>query len=177
MLLDLSSADRPMDMDPLILGRKNFLLRPGHFSVIDGDTIWAMTNTNKDNGDFNQRQKKSFGIRFRSIAAPEKPKGRATDRTLKAAGIDPHWDSAGKKATELLKMYLDDRALLVQPTGRIDRYGRMLADMCVVPYTRSEPDLGRAMSLEQLMLVQGTVNPFRKEIPPPLHPVIYEEPA
>ena len=109
-------------------------------------------------------------MRFRSIAAPERAKGRATDEIMTSAGMDPHRDSPGQKVTSLLNEYLDKRAILVQPTGRVDGYGRMLCDMSVVPYTDGSPDLTRAISLEQLLLAQKVVSPFEQEKPPGLHP-------
>jgi len=169
MVLDLSSANRPAGMDPALLGRQPFLLRPGNFSVIDGDTVWVTPNPRRQPEG---SAPNCFSMRFRSIAAPERPKKRATDTILKAGSINPHWDSAGQKATDLLKTYLDGRALLVQPTGDKDKYGRMLCDMYVVPYTGASPDLERAASLEHLMLGQGAVNPFREEVPPPLRPQV-----
>lgn len=171
MVLDLSKFRRPPELNPLLFGTRPFLLRPGHFSVIDGDTIWVTANS-KQKAESGKRNSPAFSMRFRSIAAPERPKRRATDRIVKASGADPYWDSAGKQATELLKQYLDRRALLVQPSGEVDKYGRMLCDMSVVPYTGDSPDLGRAMSLERLMLEQGVVNPFRQEVPPPLRPQV-----
>ncbi|HDZ51490.1 hypothetical protein LCGC14_0112410 [marine sediment metagenome] len=166
-VLDLSFRDRPRGLDPLILGEQPFLLRPGHFSVIDGDTIWALSNEPDD-----KRNGQSFSMRFRSIAAPERPKRRHTDDILKKNGIDPYWDSAGQQATTQLKAYMDGRALLVEPTGEVDVYGRMLCDMAVVPYTGGKPDLSRAASLERLMLSQRVVSPFEQEAPPPLRPQI-----
>jgi endonuclease YncB( thermonuclease family) len=172
MIKDLSRSERVKDMDPRIFGEQPFLLRPGNFAVIDGDTIWAWAN---NTSSFSSKKREcAFSMRFRSIAAPEKPVRRATDSALKAAGIDPYWDSAGKKATDLLKTYLDGRALLVLPTGDVDKYGRMLCDMAVVPYTGADPDLSRAVSLEVLMLQQGVVSPFRQESPPRLHPQVCE---
>lgn len=173
MVLDLSSYNRPAGMDPELIGQQPFLLRPGNFSVIDGDTIWALPNPRPEKRE-DGVPSYSFSMRFRSIAAPERPKRRATDRIIKSAGIDPYWDSAGQKATDLLKTYMKRRALLVQPTGSTDKYGRMLCDMSVVPYTGSSPDITRAMSLERLMLEQKVVSPFRQETPPPLHPHISE---
>lgn len=166
-VLDLSFRDRPRGLDPMILGEQPFLLRPGHFSVIDGDTIWALSNEPDE-----KRNGQSFSMRFRSIAAPERPKRRHTDDILKKSGIDPYWDSAGQQATTQLKAYMDGRALLVEPTGEVDVYGRMLCDMAVVPYTGGKPDLSRAASLERLMLSQRVVSPFEQEAPPPLRPQI-----
>ncbi|MFG6573549.1 thermonuclease family protein [Sulfitobacter sp. 1A13353] len=172
MVQDLSFLERPANIDPKSLGREDFLLRPGHFSVIDGDTIWALSNS-----EGQARQGKSFSMRFRTIAAPERPTRRGTDAILKNSGIDPYWDSLGQQSTEQLKAYLDGRALLVQPSGQIDRYGRMLCDMAVVPYTGGEPDLSRAVSLERLMLSQKVANPFDGKPTPPLHPQLYTPPA
>jgi hypothetical protein len=172
MVLDLSFIDRPAGMDPTLLGTRPFLLRPGNFSVIDGDTIWVLPNPRTRRADGGPPN--SFSIRFRSIAAPERPKKRATDAILKAGGVNPYWDSAGQKATDLLKTYLDKRALLVQPSGEIDRHGRMLGDMYVVPYTGARPDLDRAISIEHLMLDNDVVSPFRQEARPPLRPQLLD---
>lgn len=178
MIKDLSKRERPADLDPKELGRAPFLLRPGHFSVIDGDTIWAWANTKESSFSGDGKRDKSFSMRFRSIAAPEKPKRRGTDAIFKGARINANWDSAGQKATDLLKTYLDKRALLVEPTGEVDKYGRMLCDLAVVPYSGNEPDLSRAVSLEFLMLDQGVVQPFRNEQRPQLTPqVVQHSPA
>lgn len=173
MIRDLSRANLPADHNPELLGAQPFLLRPGHFSVIDGDTIWALA---APEGPHDQRRQMSFSMRFRSIAAPEKPVKRATDHILQAAGINPYWDSRGQEATELLKTYTDGRAILVEPTGRTDKYGRMLCDIAVVPYTGHAPDISRAISLEHLLLDQKKVDPFRGESAPPLRPQISESP-
>ncbi|CAN0572387.1 unnamed protein product [Laminaria digitata] len=170
MIKDLSFTERPAGLDPVELGAEPFLLRSGCFSVIDGDTIWAWATTGKSVFSGDKSREKSFSMRFRSIAAPEKPKRRGTDVILKRSGVDPAWDSAGKKATDLLKTYLDKRALLVEPTGRKDKYGRLLCDLSVVPYSAGEPDLQRAISLEHLLLDQGVVNPFQGETRPQLKP-------
>lgn len=172
MIKDLSFTERAANINPADLGASPFLLRPGHFAVIDGDTIWAWSNTRESSFSGNLKRDKSFSMRFRSIAAPERPKLRATDTILKKSRVNPAWDSAGQKATELLKTYLDKRALLVEPTGRTDKYGRMLCDLSVVPYSGNEPDLSRATSLECLMLDQGVVNPFGEEVKPRLNPII-----
>lgn len=174
MIRDLSYIDRPAGFDPASLGREPFLLRPGHFAVVDGDTIWALSTSGRGRGE---RDRMSFSMRFRSIAAPERPMRRATDRVLSKSGVDPYWDHAGRRATDLLKTYMDRRALLVQPTGRIDPYGRMLCDMSVVPYTGRNPDLARAISLERLMLDREVVTPFGREVPPSVRPQIPDTPA
>ena len=169
MVVDLGSKNRPVGMDPKSLGREAFLLRPGDFSVIDGDTIWALSNSGQGGAQSGfDKPQKAFAMRFRSIAAPEKPKAHFLDAIMRENGIDPNPDSAGQKATDLLKTYLDKRALLVHPTGEMDKYGRMICDMSVVPYTGKNPDLGRALSLENLMLEQKVVSPFRNETPPAL---------
>ena len=172
MIRDLSRVELPKDLDPLKMGTDPFLLRPGGFFVVDGDTIWAWANT--EQSAFGGKRERSFSMRFRSIAAAEKPKLRATDSILKAAGVDPYKNYAGQKAKTLLETYLDGRALLVQPTGNVDKYGRMLCDMSVVPYTGADPDLTRATSLEVLMLDQGVVSPFGKESRPRLRPQVCE---
>ena len=171
MIPDLSRDDRYEGMNPLTLGRDAFLLRHWAFYVIDGDTIAVKATHDREGQACTEgRRPRAYSIRFRSIAAPERPKRRSTDRILTAAGIDPHWDSAGRKATGLLKTYLERRALLVQPTGSVDKHGRMLADMAVVPIRAGEPDVAAALSLERLMLQQGVVGVFRDEPLPPLRP-------
>ena len=166
MVTDISSMERPVGMDPTRFGRQSFLLRPGSFSVIDGDTIWVLPNPKPDNSG--RKSRPAFSMRFRSIAAPEKPKASGIDWVLQSSGLNPHWDSPGQEATDLLKKYLDRRALLVQPSGEVDKYKRMLCDMSVVSYSDNEPDLKTAVSLECLMLENGVVSPFEGEAPPPL---------
>lgn len=172
MVRDYSNIDRPQGLDPLRLGRAPFLLRPGHFAIVDGDTIWALPQISGRTPPRGNGPNNSWSMRFRSIAAPEKPKTRMTDGILKAAGINPHWDSAGQKSTDLLKTYLGGRALLVEPTGKVDRYGRMLCDMAVVPYVDGQPNIRTAVSLERLMLRQKVVDPFENELAPPVHPQV-----
>ena len=173
-VMDFSEIPRSAGMTPEVIeriGRQPFLLRPGHFAVIDGDTIKVFANPIPEQTASSPRNyDQAFSLRFRSIAAPEKQRRRATDAILTAANIDPYRNSPGRKATALLKEYLDQRALLVQPTGRTDKFGRMLCDMAVVPYTGMSPDLNRAMSLERLLLSMKVVNPFEEEMPPGLHP-------
>ena len=170
-VIDYSGVSRSVGMDPKSLGRQEFLLRPGCFQVIDGDTIKVFANPKpKKTASSPRNYNQAFSMRFRSTNAPERPRGRATDEIMRSIGLDPYRNSPGQWATEALSGYLDRRALLVQPTGRTDNYGRMLCDMSVVPYTDGSPDLNRAISLERIMLEKKIVNPFEQERPPPLHP-------
>lgn len=152
------------DMDPELIGRTPFLLRHGSFRVIDGDTIHALSG-----------RRKAFSMRMRSVNAPEAPVKRGTDKILSKSSIDPYWDSLGNESTELLRAYVDGRAILIHPTGGLDHHGRMLCDMYVVPYTNREPDVSRSVSLEHLLLHQKKADPFRDEQLPEFHPQQHDD--
>ncbi|MXX91814.1 MAG: hypothetical protein F4213_21610 [Boseongicola sp. SB0677_bin_26] len=173
MFRDLTDDPRPVGMDPLRLGDRPFLLRDAAFFVIDGDTIRVKsTEDSAKDGPMGYRlHQQAFAIRFRSIAAPEKPRYSSTDRTLLAAGVDPHARSAGIMARDGLRRMLDGFAILVQPSGRLDRYGRMLADISRTPVSGRKIDVTSAMSLEHLLLNAGLVSRFGPESLPARHPV------
>lgn len=173
MFHDLTDNPRPVGLDPLRLGDRPFLLRAAAFFVIDGDTIRVKSRDDSDRDDEKgyRLHQQAFAIRFRSIAAPEKPRYSSTDRSLLAAGVDPHARSAGIMARDGLRRMLEGFAILVQPSGRLDRYGRMLADVSRAPVAARSIDVGRAVSLEHLLIEAGLVSRFGPESLPARHPV------
>jgi endonuclease YncB( thermonuclease family) len=138
---------------------------PGQFRVVDADTIWCLSDQRGPKG-----KEMSFSLRFRSIAAPERVKGRPTDKILQAAGIDPYSDHPGRMATEALRAFCDRRAVMVIPSGEQDRYGRSLVDMAVIPMKDGKFNPEDAVSLERLMIHKRVVDPFRDEELPKLYP-------
>lgn len=177
MIRDLTDEPRPAGMDPSRLGRAPFLLRKGAYFVIDGDTIRVRANTENAKSRHRsgirpriQGRAFAFAIRFRSIAAPELPKHNGTDHILARSGIDPHGGSPGMRAKDGLRRMVRDMALLVVPSGRLDRYGRLLADMSRVPSLKGGLDLAQAVSIEHLLVDAGLVSRFGQERLPTRRP-------
>lgn len=183
----LSDKERSPGFDlTRITAEERIILRPLHFRVVDGDTLAVRSAHPGLDGE----GATAFRIRFRSVGAAETPSSRGSDWILKSSGADPHWWSKGAQATAILKDLLKppksaitgDRVpphVLLVPTGKLDKYGRMVADAYGVFYKTAEGslDLARAISLEKLLLEAGVVEPFRQEQAPALHPDIHDEPS
>jgi len=141
-----------------------FRVGAGAYRVVDGDTIKVMSGRTGPLGD----DLVAIRLRFRSIAAPETRKTGWSDRPLIALKADPNRFCPGKRARDLLCKYTRGRDLIISHQNGFDPYGRLLADICVLPDRDS--DLEGAVSLERVMLAKGVVDRFSSERVPDLHP-------
>lgn len=141
-----------------------FRVGPRGFRVVDGDTIKIMSGRRSPLG----AEIVALRLRFRSIAAPETRKTRWEDRPLAALGADPNRFCPGRRARDLLLQFTRGRDIIVSHGRRFDPYGRLIADISVLP--NREASLGGAVSLERVMLAKGVVDRFRDERLPDLHP-------
>ena len=150
--------------DPTFFDRAPFVLEEGDYRVLDGDTLQVMTRQRDALGDRVPGER----IRFRAIATPEKRKRQIGDDAARAAGYDPNANCPGHRAARQLRAFCKKRAILVRPALGTDKYGRMLADVCVFPGASRRCE--DAISLEQVMLARGVATRFGDELIPPLHP-------
>lgn len=143
-----------------------FFLRSSDYAVIDGDTLRVMAPKMPDD----KGRPEAFSIRFRSVAAPEKPVRQMTDAIFRSAGIEPWAENPGILSKTALKSLLKGHALLIEPRGA-DRHGRLLADIAVSGSAGRDFDLNGARSVEHVMLLRKMVAPFRGDVPlPPVVP-------
>lgn len=141
-----------------------FRVPSGAYRVTDGDTIRILSGRQTLLG----QEIPALRIRFRSIAAPELRKLRWADPHLVSLGADPNRDCPGRIAKDMLSRFVRKRDLIVSHQGRFDPYGRLLADLSVLPLPSSGVE--EAISLERVMLARGVVARFGTEPVPPLHP-------
>lgn len=141
-----------------------FRVGPRGYRVVDGDTIKIMSGRKTPLGD----DVVALRLRFRSIAAPETSKTSWSDRSLAALGFDPNRFCPGRRARDLLRQFTRGRDVIISHGGRFDPYGRLLADVSVLP--RHDAPLEEAVSLERVMLAKGVVDRFNGERVPDLHP-------
>jgi len=132
--------------------------------VVDGDTIKVMSGRRSPLGE----EITALRIRFRSIAAPETRKTSWTDKPLEALGADPNRFCPGRAARDQLQKFLRGRDVIITHHRQFDRYGRLLADLSVLPEQGAE--VREAISLERVMLARGVVDRFPSEQVPQLHP-------
>lgn len=156
----LSSAD----LVSFTLPEKPFRIGPRNFRVVDGDTIKVVSGQR----DMLGREIAVLRLRFRSIAAPETRKMSWEDRPLAALGADPNRFCPGRRARDLLGKFTRGRDIIVSHQGFYDPYGRLLADICVLPHRNAS--LEEAISLERVMLARGAVQRFGSQTIPDLHP-------
>ncbi len=141
-----------------------FRVPSGAFRVTDGDTIKIMSGLRDSIG----RDMVALRIRFRSIAAPEMRRNRWVEAPLAAIGPDPSLSCPGRAAKDLLSRFVRGRDLIVSHYGQFDPYGRLLADMSVLPSRNAR--LEEAISLERVLLARGAVDRFGIEPVPRLNP-------
>lgn len=134
------------------------------YRVVDGDTIKVMSGRRSPIG----AELVALRLRFRSIAAPETRKMGWEDRPLAALGADPNRFCPGRRARDLMLEFTKGRDIIISHGGRFDPYGRLLADISVLP--NRESSLEEAVSLERVMLAKGVVDRFGSERVPDLHP-------
>lgn len=152
------------DLARFTLPEGAFRVPAGLYRVTDGDTIRLLSGQRSPLG----QELTVLRIRFRTIAAPETRKARWADAPLIAIDADPGRFCPGRRAKEMLIRFTRKRDLIVSHHGRFDRYGRLLADLSVLP----EPGapLAQAVSLERVMLARGVVDRLSTDPVPPLHP-------
>jgi endonuclease YncB( thermonuclease family) len=141
-----------------------FRVGPSGYRVVDGDTIKIMSGRKSPLGE----DIVALRLRFRSIAAPETRKTSWEDRSLAALGADPNRFCPGRRARDLLRQFTRRRDIVISHGGRFDPYGRLLADISVLP--DRDASLKEAVSLERVMLAKGVVDRFGAERVPDLHP-------
>lgn len=133
--------------------------------MLDGDTVQLLVEGLSASGGLLPGDR----VRFRSIACPEKRRIDLGDRMNSALGVNPKAGCPGHEAANQLRSFTRGRDILVMPSGRNDRYGRMLADIGVFP-SRGESDLSSVISLERVMVARGHAVRFGDERLPPLRP-------
>lgn len=152
------------DLADFVLPEGPFRVGARAYRVVDGDTIRLMSGRR----DLLGREIAALRIRFRSIAAPETRKTPWEDRALAALDADPNRFCPGRQARDLLRQFTRGRDIIISHGGRFDPYGRLLADLSVLPDRGSA--IERAVSLERVMLAKGVVDRFGDERVPDLHP-------
>lgn len=153
-----------------------FFLRPDDYQVVDGDTLRVLAPADRPG----VRRDEAFRIRLYSVNTPEKPLKRSSDVALRAAGIDPHADSLGRQAELLVRQVCSGRALFIEPEpgpdGKMtDRFGRLLAHICLSGTAGRNFDTAGAFALGPFLLRRGYAHPMRgKEIPPDVPYTIWQ---
>ncbi|MBW3243553.1 thermonuclease family protein [Epibacterium sp. DP7N7-1] len=126
------------------------------------------------------RREEAFRIRLFSVNTPEKPLRRGSEESLRRAGVDPHADSPGRQASLLVKALCKDRALYIEPEANkngnfTDRYGRLLANVCLSGSRGQDFDTESAYTLGPALVRRGYASPMRgKEIPPDVPYAIWQ---
>lgn len=153
-----------------------FFLRPRDYRVVDGDTFMVLAPPAEPGA----RREEAFRIRLYSVDTPEKPLRRGSEESLRCAGIDPHADSPGRQASLLVKALCKGRALYIEPeTNRngqfTDRYGRLLANVCLSGSPGQDFDTEGAYTLGPALMRRGYASPMKgKEVPPDVPYAIWQ---
>lgn len=133
-----------------------FWLSPDMYYVIDGDTIGL-------------KGPEKISFRFRSIAAPETTKYSKEAKAMGREGFPLDAGTPGWESREQLKRFTDGRNIGIVPSGKMDKYGRVIADICVYPTLESKDY--EAISLERAMIARGVAQRFGDEPLPDRHPL------
>ena len=167
---------RPEDLAPGMLERPDipFFASPGVYSIVDGDTIRLRTMPDADGV-----RHEAFRLRLEGINAPELLKKSMFDVVLNVAGPDEKRYGPGEKARDKLREICAGRVILIDPViehdnPKSDKYGRLLARVCVSGSKGKAFDLTGAYSIEAALLVHGLVKPMGDHVAPSLKPVILE---
>lgn len=155
----------PEDRSGGVIPDGGFLVDPGGYRVVDGDTMKILTGRLDPHG----KEVVAERLRFRSMATPEIKRTSWSDRPMAALGQDPSSGCPGRAAQEQLRRFTKGRTIVVTHGRQRDRYGRLLADISVLP-TRDAP-LDEAVSLERVMIARGVATRFGEEPLPALHPL------
>lgn len=153
-----------------------FFLRPSDYTVVDGDTFRVLAPPDRPGG----YRLEAFRIRLYSVNTPEKPLQRGSDESLRRAGVDPHADNLGRQASMFVKGLCENRALFIEPEegsegGITDRYGRLLANVCLSGARGPRFDTEGAFSLGPYLIRRGFAATMRgKEVPPDVPYLIWQ---
>lgn len=149
--------------------RGPFLVGPRDYFALDGDTILIrgrMTERHRLlHGD---KRPEAFRVRHRTIAAPEKPYYNMGERQLLKMGMDAHETHPGIVATKALRDMCRKRVLFIEPSGEVDKYGRMLGDIAVSGAPGPEFEMEGAFSSEREMVRLQVAEPIGSfhDLPP-----------
>ena len=119
-----------------------FVVPPGKYFVSDADTLYL-----RGVGNLGDVPGTAYGLRMRSVMAPEKPALGLVDQVLKRHGMPYSPGHPGVEARNQAVQRCKGRAILVIPHGE-DKYGRMLCDIYVSGRRGNDFDLSGAFSLE-----------------------------
>lgn len=119
-----------------------FVIRPKDYFVADGDTLYLKAEKGpvQDGG-------MAYGLRLRSVMAPEKSKMGLADEVLKRHGMPYSPGNPGLEAKAHATEICRNRAVLVVPRGQ-DRFGRTLSDIYVSGAPGQRFSLDGSFSLE-----------------------------
>lgn len=167
---------RPEDLAPGMLERPDipFLVHPGSYSVVDGDTIRLRTMPDA----FGVRHE-AFRIRLCGINTPELLKKAMFDVVLNVAGRDEKRYGPGETARDKLREICAGRVILINPVieddnPKTDAYGRLLAQVCVSGSKGAAFNLTGAYSVEAALIMHGLAKPMGSSLAPALKPAILE---
>lgn len=148
---------REQDLHPDMNRRPStgFFLKAGDFRVVDGDTF-AVLAPGVERG----RRPIAFKIRLNSVNTPEMPTTVPQQKILIELGLDPHSGHPGSESTKAVRKICEGRAIYVEPAkggdGKFtDRYGRLLASICVSGSPGKLFDANGAIPLENWLLSSG----------------------
>jgi len=136
--------------------RQTFILPSDLYVMTDGDTISVMAKKRDKDG-----KREAFRIRFSAVNAPEKPKRADSDAIFKQIGIDPNAGSPGQDAHNLMNSVTRGRAIMIIPQideaggPKLDRYGRLIAEVIVSGAPGKKFDVDGAKSLEWILIDNG----------------------
>lgn len=156
-----------------VLPNQAFLVRPDTYTIIDGDTFRIRTPVLADG-----KRHEAFRIRLCSIDTPELRKNTLFDQVLRAGGFDPFHDGPGEAARDFLRALCRKRVILVTPDfddhgrPRSDRYGRLLAQVCVSGAPGSLFRLDGARSIEHALFQAGLASTYPDRWLPACEPTI-----
>ena len=156
-----------------VLPNQAFLVRPDTYTIIDGDTFRIRTPVLADG-----KRHEAFRIRLCSIDTPELRKPTLFDQVLRAGGFDPMHDGPGEAARDFLRALCRGRVILVAPDDgdgvrpQTDRYGRLLAQVCVSGAPGRLFRLDGARSVEHELFQAGLASTYPDRWLPACEPSI-----
>lgn len=163
------------DLRPHMVFKPNgaFLVRPRHYTIIDGDTFRIRTGVQADG-----KRYEAFRIRLQSIDTPELQKPWLFGPVLDAGGHDPFRHGPGEAARDYLRKLCAGRVLLVAPgrdrNGAVstDVYGRLVAQVTASGAPGDLFRLNGARSVERALHAAGFAMVMPGHELPPAEPEI-----
>lgn len=151
-----------------------FFVSTRDYSIVDGDTIRIRTAP-----DAEGIRHEAFRIRLNAINTPELIKKAMFDRVLDIFGPDEKRYGPGEQARDKLREICSGKMILVDPVMEddkpvTDRYGRLLATICVSGSKGKQFDLVGAYSIEAAMVLHGLAQPIQGKSAPALKPRLLE---